>query len=163
MRFNSTNKLRNLILLLVLALFTPAIVGFQYLEWRESNHLFIGITGSIWSILYSDWYPNDWLIILIPNIMVLIPRVLYVLVQIGFDRDRVSLEYVHFFTIMLIVIESCICVSLMITNSIYGVPPGILISIATPDIDIRLFVPTSLLLLVGLYQNLNVGDRLRKK
>ena len=113
--------------------------------------------------MYSDWYPNDWLIILIPNIMVLIPRVLYVLVQIGFDRDRVSLEYVHFFTIILIVIESCICVSLMITNSIYGVRPGILISIATPDSDIRLFVPTSLLLLVGLYQNLNVGDRMRKK
>ena len=127
-------------------------MGFQYLEWRDSTHLFIGISGSTWAIVYSDWYLNDWLIILIPNIIVLIPRVLFVFSLVGFSRDRVGLNLVHIFGLLLIGIEIIICLPLMIVNSIFGVPPGILISIAAPDVEIRLFVPTPIVLLVGVYQ-----------
>ncbi|NHI89072.1 MAG: hypothetical protein EAX87_06080 [Candidatus Thorarchaeota archaeon] len=152
MRFNSANTVRNLILLLVLALFTPAVIGFQYLEWRDSSHLFFGVMGSTWAILYSDWYLNDWLIILLPNIIVLIPRVLFVITLIGFNLDRVGLNLVRTFGLILIGIEIIICLVLMSGNVIYGTLPGVLISILAPDVNLRLFVPTPLLLLVGAHQ-----------
>ena len=146
-----TNSLRNLILLLVIALFAPVIVGFQYLEWNDSNHLFIGITGSIWAILYSDMYLNDWLIILIPNIIVLTPRLLFVFALAGYDRDRFSLDLVRVSGFLLIAIEIFICFSLMTVNSIFGTPPGVLMLFPAPDVDIRLFVPVPIVLLVGMY------------
>lgn len=152
MKFNSAKRIGNPILLLVLALVAPAIMGFQYLEWRDSNHLFIGISGSTWAILYSDWYLNDWLIILIPNIIVLIPRVLFILALVGFSRERVDLNLVRVFGLLLIAIEVFICFTMMTSNSIFGIPPGVLFSIAAPDVDIRLFVPTPIVLLVGVYQ-----------
>lgn len=152
LRFKSANRLRNLILLFILAILAPAVMGFQYLEWRDSNHLFIGVMGSIWAISYSDWYLNDWLFILIPNVIVLIPRVLFVFALVGFDQDRVDLKFVHFFGLLLIGIEVIICLVMMPGNSILGVPPGVLYSIPAPDVDIRLFVPTPIVLLVGMYQ-----------
>lgn len=39
----------------------------------------------------------------------------------------------------------------MIVNVIYGIPHGVLISIVKPDLDLRLFIPTPILLIVGLY------------
>ncbi len=163
MRFNSAKRIGNPILLLVLAFVAPAIMGFQYLEWRDSNHLFIGISGSTWGILYSDWYLNDWLIILIPNIIVLIPRVLFVSSLVGLSRNRVGLNLVRIFGLLLIGIEIIICLSMMTVNSIFGIPPGVLLSIAAPDVEIRLFVPTPIVLLVGMYQVRKIEHSRRMK
>lgn len=163
MRFNSAKRFGNPILLLVLALVAPATMGFQYLEWYDSNHLFIGISGSTWAILYSDWYLNDWLIMFVPNIIVLIPRVLFVFSVVGFNRERVGLNLVRVFGLLLVGIEIFICFAVMTVNSIFGIPPGVLISIAAPDVEIRLFVPTPIVLLVGMYQVRKIEHSRRMK
>ena len=152
MELNSSIGNRNLILLLVLALISPAVIGFQYLAWYNANHLFVGIIGSIWLISYSDWYLNDWLIILIPNIFVLIPRLLFVFALVGFNRDNVGLNLVRILGLLLAGIMIVICFIMMTVNSIFGTPPGVLFLIAAPDVDVRLFIPTPILLLVGIYQ-----------
>ena len=152
MEFNSARTIGNLILLLVLALVAPAIVGFQYLEWRDSSHLFFAISGSTWGIAYSDWYLNDWSIGFGPNFFVLIPRVLFVIALVGFNRNRASKDHVRIFGLLLIGIEIVICLYLMMIDAIFGTPPGVLIILPEPDVDIRLFLPTPLLFLVGMYQ-----------
>ncbi|PNX51532.1 MAG: hypothetical protein BV458_11415 [Thermoplasmata archaeon M9B2D] len=133
------------------------------MEWRDSSHLFFGIMGSTWAISYSDWYLDDWLIILFPNIIVLIPRVLFVFALIGFNLDGVGLNLVRIFGLILIGIEIIICLVLMLDGGIYGAYPSVIISIAAPDVNLRLFVPTPILLLVGAYQVLNTKDGRSKK
>lgn len=142
---------RKLILLLVLALFSPAVIGFQYLGWYNAHHLFVGIIGSTWLISYSDWYLNDWLIILIPNIFVLIPRLLFVFTLIRFNRDNVDLNLVRILGLLLAGIMIVVCFVMMTANSIFGTPPGVLFSIAAPVVDVRLFIPTPILLLAGIH------------
>ncbi|MDH4214521.1 MAG: hypothetical protein ACFFCT_14505 [Candidatus Odinarchaeota archaeon] len=151
MKLNSSIGNRNLLLLLVLALVSPAVIGFQYLEWYDSNHLFVGITGSTWMISYSDWYLNDWLIILLPNIFVLIPRLLFVFTLIRFNRDNADLNLVRILGLLLAGILIVICFVMMTVNSIFGTPPGVLFSIAAPVVDVRLFIPTPILLLAGIH------------
>ncbi len=51
-------KERENALLLLIALFTPKSIGFQYLEWwsRGGTHLTFSITSLTWTLTFSDWY-----------------------------------------------------------------------------------------------------------
>lgn len=151
MKLNSSIGNRDFVLLLVLVLVSPAVIGFQYLEWYNANHLFVGIFGSTWLISYSDWYLNDWLVILIPNIFVLIPRLLFVFALIGFNRDNIGLNLVLILGLLLTGIMVVTCFEMMTVNSIFGIPPGVFFLFTTPDVDIRLFIPTPILLITGVY------------
>ena len=150
-RFDRTISTTELVLLLLLAVVAPVVIGFQYIEWHDSHHLFSGIMAPIWTISYSDFYPDDWLILLIPNILILIPRLLFVFALTRLNSERPSLIPLGIFGGLLTAIDLYICLTMMIVNSIFGIPPGVLMLFPAPDVDVRLFVPVPILLLVVMH------------
>jgi hypothetical protein len=108
--------------------------------------------GPIWAISYSDMYSNDWLILLFPNILILVPRLLFTFAIVRHSEQKSSLNLLCVSGALLIIIDLYICLTMMTVNSIFGTPPGVLALFTAPDVDVRLFVPVPILLLVGVYQ-----------
>jgi hypothetical protein len=178
----SARNYRIIITLVLLALFAPSIIGFQYLEWLSGNtHFTFLISSTIWNLTYSDWYfevpdaingwlftPIIWLYILflvdvvwafghvtpvslLIFLLTPIVRLFFVAVVILYTKKRISKSVLAISSISVIGVSLANCLFSMIVNVIYGIPPGLRISIAAPDVDTRLFIPIPILFLVGLY------------
>lgn len=178
----SVNSKRVLIALLLLALFAPSVVGFQYLVWLTGGtHFTFAISSTIWNLAYSDWYTefsgaiNGWLLrpfiwpldlllgivflasgrvsplSLLGLLVVPTVRLLFAVVVVRYREKKLSKSVLTISAMSLIGVSLASCLLSMTVNAIFGVPPGVLIFIAAPDVDTRLFIPIPILLVVGLY------------
>jgi hypothetical protein len=122
---------------------------------------FAGI--GIGSIENSDWTEGVWILktifsmavpgpfaVLGPLAILLFPRLLFASVASMYDAGRVGSNYVAAAALPVIAVTAYMVLGLMTANIILGTPPGVLISIAAPDIDSRLFLPTPILLVLGI-------------
>lgn len=167
LRAFSANEHKNLILLIV-ALLAPEIVGFQHLEWWMGNtHSTFMMASITWTLTYSDWFSgvegalNGWLLLpspltyALPNNLLLVfispaIRLVFVAAVALYRQGRISKSILTTIGILLLGVSIADCASSMTVNVIYGIPPGLYISIVSPDVDTRLFLPVPILLIAGL-------------
>jgi uncharacterized membrane protein len=168
LRTFSVSEHKNLILLIV-ALLAPEIVGFQHLEWwSNGSHHFTFIVSSVtWTLQLSDWWsgveiPLIGLLFLpylfthtMPSslflfLMTPVVRLVFVAAVAFYRQNRIHVSILIIACILLIGISIAGCASAMIANVIYGIDPGLEISMLTPDVDTRLFLPIPILLIAGL-------------
>lgn len=185
----SVNNKRVLIALLLLALFAPSIVGFQYLVWLTGGtHLTFAISSTTWNLTYSDWYTefsgaiNGWLfrtiiwpldlllgviflasgrvspLSLLGLLVTPIVRLQFAVVVVRYRQMKLSKSVLTISSMSLIGVSLASCLLPMTINAIFGVPPGVWISIVAPDVDTRFFIPIPILLLVGLYLSKKSGQ-----
>jgi hypothetical protein len=154
----------HIIPLFLLAFFGPFLIGYQYLEWfhDSSSHMTWFIATGIGSIENSDWTGNTWFLRTVlsagpmPPIaalaflaIFLIPRLLFAVVVLMYEFDRIGKASVFAAAVPAIAVTIWITLQMMTASIILGTPPGVLISIVAPDIDSRLFLPTPFLLVLG--------------
>lgn len=159
-----TRRLYRIPLLLFLAMFSPFLIGYQYLEWfhDSSSHMTWFLAIGIGSVENSDWTGNIWFLRTVFSsggmdpfaaiaffAIFLIPRLFFAISVIFHDFGRLGKAYATALAIPPIIVIGWILLQMMTASIILGTPPGRLISILAPDIDSRLFVPTPFLLLVG--------------
>ncbi|MHA2058972.1 MAG: hypothetical protein ACW979_15240 [Candidatus Thorarchaeota archaeon] len=151
------------LLLFLLALFGPFVVGYQYLKWSLSSaHMTWFIATGIGSIENSDWTGNTWFLrtIFSPGEMdlaavfaffaiLLLPRLIFAATASMYDAGRIGKAYVVVSMIPVIAVTAWLVLQLMTTSIHLGLPPGVLVSIAAPDVDSRIFLPTPFLLMFG--------------
>jgi hypothetical protein len=143
-------------------------------------HLTFMMSSITWSLTYSDWYsgvagswngwlflPNLWLfgllltdwqwvfthVVLSSVILAFLTplvRFLFVAAVLLYRTNRVGKHLLLISGGILLASTVAGCALSMILNAIYGVPPGLLISIAAPDVDVRFFCPIPILLITGL-------------
>jgi hypothetical protein len=148
--------------LMLVALLGPYVIGFQYLEWlhSSSSHLTWLIDFPLASVEYSDWIEEGWIIRTVqfqhvPPIpvamwaLLIVIRVSFATAVLLFHLGRLQKDYVVLSGVFVAGISVVQCIQLMMANVILGIPPGILINIVAPDVDMRLFVPAPLLLVFG--------------
>ena len=168
----SLSKIKNdshSFLLLVTALFCPFIGGYQYLEWsfNSSTHQTWMFAFSFGVIEYSDWGGIflKTFYISISSLSYLIPWLLYILIRIIFALSIILADNKRgkiFAVLMGILLISCfpfLWIQLMTINSIWGIPPGLLISISRPDIDYRFVFPLPILLLLATIMYMKKSQR----
>jgi len=132
-------------------------------------------------LTFSDWFfgvdvavngwlfqPNTWLIERILDdfpwtlvhvnlgsyllaVLVPISRIVFISMLVLFKLEKVDKTSFRVAGLIVLGISILECVMMMTINVIYGIPPGLYISIVRPDIDTRLFVPIPILLIVGFY------------
>jgi len=147
---------------MLVALLSPYVIGFQYLEWlhSSSSHLTWLIKSPLAFAEHSDWIEEGWIIRTVqfqhvPPISVamwglmIVIRVSFATAVLLFHLGRLQKDYVILSGVFVAGISVLQCIQLMIANVILGIPPGILINIVAPDVDMRLFVPVPLLLVLG--------------
>lgn len=159
-----TRRVYRILLILLLAIFGPFLIGYQYLEWfhDSSSHMTWFLATGIGSVENSDWTGNIWFLRTVFSsggmdpfaaiaffAIFLIPRLLFAIGVIFHDFGRIGKAYATALALPTIVVIGWISLQMMTASIILGTPPGVLISILAPDIDSRLFVPTPFLLLVG--------------
>ncbi|MFW9800504.1 MAG: hypothetical protein ACFFD9_08710 [Candidatus Thorarchaeota archaeon] len=152
------------LLLILSALFAPFVFGYQYLEWfhSSSSHMTWFIAIGFGSIENSDWTGGTWFLRTIFSsggldpfaalafyAILLFPRLLFAATTSMHCIDRLSKAYVVASAIPVVAVTAWLGLQLMTASIILGSPPGVLISIAAPDVDSRLFLPTPILLLLG--------------
>ena len=134
------------------------------LSWRDTfSDWCYGIEGSMNGWLFE---PNTWLIENILDnlswmiihvslssfllaLLVPISRIVFIVAVALFRLEKVEKPILIAAGLMLLGVSVLECILMMTTNVIYGIPPGLYISIARPDVDTRLFVPIPILLVVG--------------
>jgi hypothetical protein len=147
------------LVLFVAALFAPFMVGFQYLEWRafpsSSTHMTWVIATGIGIIENSDWTEGVWIlkpvISLVGLAILLLPRVFFAAVASMHDAGKLGRYAVFVSAFPIVFVSGFVCLSMMTANIILGIPPGVLVSVAAPTIDFRLFTPTPILIVLGLF------------
>lgn len=142
------------------------MVGYQYVEWfhSSSSHMTWEIATGIGFIENSDWTGNIWFLrtafssgevdltgALIFLTILLFPRLLFAAVVVLHDFGRLGESYVAISAIPIIIVTVWFALYSTTSSIIMGLPPGVLISIAAPDIDSRLFIPTPFLLVLGFF------------
>ena len=176
LRTVSVNRHKNLILLLV-ALLAPEFVGFQHLEWwlPGSSHSTFIVSSFTWQVVlsircdlaYSDWFSgfggalNGWL--LLPNLFThAMPGYLFSFLMASavhlnfvaavalYRQDRIGKSILIIASVLLVGLSIATCVSSTTPNVIYGIPPGVFVSILAPDVDTKLMLPIPILLIAGL-------------
>ena len=137
------------------------MVGFQYLEWfpSSSTHMTWVVGIGVGSIENSDWTEGVWILRLIFSgggidlvglTILLLPRLIFAATASMYDAGKIRRLYVSMAAIPVVFVTSVICLMGMTATIILGIAPGVLISIAAPDIDSRLFLPTPILIILGL-------------
>jgi hypothetical protein len=161
-----TKRACRILLLFLFALFGPFLIGYQYLEWfhSSSSHMTWLIATGIGVIENSDWTGNAWFLrtvflsgemdpigALVFLAIFLLPRLLFAAAVTLHELGRLGKTYVGMSAIPVIVVTIWLILNLTTLSLILGVPPGILISIAAPDVDSRFFLPTPILLVLGFF------------
>ncbi len=138
-------------------MFAPFMVGFQYLEWwfpSSSSHMTWVIGTGIGLIENSDWIEGLWIMKPIVSsigiAILLLPRLLFAAATFMYNAGKLGKNYVFVSALPVVFVTAGIYMMLMTANIILGIPPGVLISIAAPNIDSRLFLPTPILIILGL-------------
>jgi hypothetical protein len=121
----------------------------------------IGI--GVGSIENSDWTEGVWILrsifsggeidpisILIGLTILLLPRLLFAAAASMYDAGRLRRLYVSLAAVPVVFEATVICLMLMTANINLGIAPGVFYSIAAPDIDFRIFLPTPILIVLGL-------------
>ena len=140
------------IMLFLCALLSPLIVGYQYLEWYtpSSSHVTWFIATGIGMFEFSDWAESGWFLRLDSSLLFLPTQLLFAAAVWLYTNRRVSRAYVVGASLPLLALTAILSLELLTANTIFGVPPGVFISIAAPDVDSRLILPVPLLLLIGI-------------
>lgn len=140
------------ILLFLFALVSPVVVGFQYLEWymTSSTHMTWFIATGLGMFEYSDWVDSGWFLRPESSLLILPVQLLFAVAVTLYSNGRVSRAFVAGASLPLLALAMILSLELLTPNIIFGVPPGVLFSIGTPDIESRLVLPVPLLLLVGI-------------
>ena len=102
----------------------------------------------------SDWIEGAWILRPIVSsegiAILLLPRLLFAAATFMYNAGKLGKNYVFVSTLPVVFVTAGIYMMLMTANIILGIPPGVLISIAAPNIDSRFFLPTPILIVLGL-------------
>ncbi len=122
---------------------------------------FIGTTFG--SIENSDWMEGAWILRLVFSsvgtvpisvlgslAIVLLPRLLFAAAASMYDVGRLGRYYVFVSALPVVFVTTVMYLMLMTANIILGIAPGVFFSIIAPDIDSRFFLPTPILIVLGL-------------
>lgn len=159
--------------------------------YNAGTHLTFMVYSLTWAWTFSDWYYGvegnlfGWLLspnfvlfamFLLPFMLfsssfylpsmfdVLVPLLdlVFIAMVVLYKQGRIDRIVLMLSGIAVLANSIIVALVLITNNTIYGIPPGVLISILAPDRDIRFFVPIPLLLIVGWYQTRNVSKTVQK-